>query len=66
MVSTNSANHYPKDDKLIEAFDQINHQLGSGSINFGTAGQSSGWQSNSAYRSPRYMTDWGDTPVVKA
>jgi DNA polymerase V len=49
--------HDPRDDKLIEAFDQINRQLGPGSINFGTAGQSSGWQSNSAYRSPRYTTD---------
>jgi DNA polymerase V len=58
--------HDPKDDKLIEAFDQINRQLGPGSINFGTAGQSSGWHSNSAYRSPRYTTEWDDIPVVKA
>jgi DNA polymerase V len=59
-------NHDPKDDKLIEAFDQINRQLGPGSINFGTAGQSSGWRSNSAYQSPRYTTEWGDIPMVKA
>ena len=58
--------HDPKDDKLIEAFDQINNQLGPGSINFGTAGRSSGWQSNSAYRSPRYTTEWSDIPDVKA
>jgi len=58
--------HDPKDEKLIEAFDQINRQLGPGSINFGTAGQSSGWSSNSAYRSPRYTTEWGDIPLVKA
>ena len=56
----------PKDDKLIEAFDQINRQLGPGSINFGTAGQPSGWWSNSAYRSPRYTTEWSGIPVVKA
>jgi DNA polymerase V len=56
----------PKDNKLIEAFDQINRQLGPGSINFGTAGQSSGWRSNSAFRSPRYTTEWGDIAVVKA
>ena len=56
----------PKDDKLMEAFDQINRQQGPGSINFGTAGQPSGWRSNSAYRSPRYTTEWNGIPVVKA
>lgn len=55
-----------KDDKLIEAFDRINHQLGAGSIAFGTAGQRSGWRSNSARRSPRYTTEWKGIPVVKA
>jgi len=58
--------HDPKDDKLIEAFDQIIRQQGPGSINFGTTVQSSGWQSNSAYRSPQYTTNWNDIPVVKA
>ncbi len=56
----------PKDDKLMEAFDQINRQQGPGSINFGTSGQPSGWRSNSAYRSPRYTTEWNGIPVVKA
>jgi len=58
--------HDPKDDKLIEAFDQINRQQGPGAINFGTAGQPSGWHSASAYRSPRYTTEWSDIPAVKA
>ena len=58
--------HDPKDDKLIEAFDQINRRQGPGSINFGTAGQASAWHSASAYRSPRYTTEWSDIPVVKA
>ena len=56
----------PKDDKLIEAFDQINRQQGPGAINFGTTGQPYGWRSNSAYRSPRYTTEWKSIPVVKA
>jgi len=56
----------PKDDKLIEAFDRINSRQGPGSINFGVAGQSSAWQSASAYRSPRYTTEWDAIPVVKA
>ncbi len=55
----------PKNDKLIEAFDQINRQQGPGSINFGTAGLSAGWRSNSAFRSPRYTTEWSDIPVAK-
>ena len=55
----------PKDDALIEAFDQINRQQGPGSINFGNAGLSSGWRSNSAYQSPRYTTEWASIPVVR-
>jgi len=55
----------PKDDKLIEVFDQINRQQGPGTINFGTAGQASGWRSHSDHRSPRYTTEWDGIPVVK-
>ena len=58
--------HDPKDDTLIEAFDHIIRQQGPGSINFGTAGQASAWHSASAYRSPRYTTEWSDIPMVKA
>jgi len=57
--------HDPKDDKLIEAFDEINRRQGPGSINFGTAGQPSKWYSASAYQSPRYTTEWEAIPVVK-
>ena len=57
--------HDPKDDKLIEAFDQINRKQGPGAINFGTAGQDAKWHSASAFRSPRYTTDWTDIPGVK-
>jgi DNA polymerase V len=57
--------HDPKDDKLIEAFDQINRRQGPGAINFGAAGQPSGWHSTSAHRSPRYTTDWDAIPAVK-
>ena len=57
--------HDPKDDKLIEAFDQIIRQQGPGAINFGTAGQASTWNSASAFRSPRFTTEWSDIPTVK-
>jgi DNA polymerase V len=57
--------HDPKDGKLIEAFDQINRRQGPGAINFGTAGQPSIWHSASAFRSPRYTTEWSDIPGVK-
>jgi DNA polymerase V len=57
--------HDPKDDKLIEAFDQIIRRQGAGSINFGVTGQPSAWHSASAYQSPRYTTEWGAIPVVK-
>ena len=57
--------HDPKDDKLIEAFDQINRQQGPGAINFGNAGQVSGWHSVSAHKSPRYTTEWDAIPVAK-
>jgi DNA polymerase V len=57
--------HDPKDDKLIEAFDEIIRQQGPGAINFGTAGQQSTWHSASAFRSPRFTTEWSDIPTVK-
>ena len=57
--------HDPKDDRLIEAFDQIIRQQGPGAINFGTAGQAASWHSASAFRSPRYTTEWADIPGVK-
>jgi DNA polymerase V len=57
--------HDPKDDKLIEAFDQINRQQGPGAINFGNAWQASGWHSVSAHKSPRYTTEWDAIPVAK-
>ena len=57
--------HDPKDDKLIEAFDQINRQQGPGVINFGAAGQASDWHSASAHKSPRYTTEWDAIPAVK-
>ncbi len=55
----------PRDDRLIQAFDQINQQQGPGSINFGTTGQKAGWSSHSAFRSPAYTTEWSDILVVK-
>ena len=54
----------PKDDNLIEAFDAINDRLGPGSIQFGRAGQESGWLASSEFRSPCYTTRWEDIPVV--
>lgn len=57
--------HDPRDDKLIEAFDQIIRRQGPGAINFGTAGQVSAWYSASAFRSPRYTTEWSDIPMAK-
>ena len=54
----------PKDDNLIEAFDAINDRLGPGSIQFGRAGQESGWLSSSEFRSPCYTTRWEDIPMV--
>ena len=35
------------------------------SANFGTAGQSAGWHTASAYWSLRYTTEWDVIPVVK-
>jgi hypothetical protein len=52
--------HDPKDDKLIEAFDQIIRPQGPGAINFGTAGQTSTWHSASAFR-PHGLQPSGQT-----
>jgi DNA polymerase V len=66
MAPKSLFNHVdPRDDRLIEAFDQINRKQGAGSINFGTAGQTAGWYSHSAFRSPAYTTEWSDILIVK-
>jgi DNA polymerase V len=51
---------------LMTAIDQINSQFGSNTLQFGAAGLQKPWQMRSARRSPRYTTQWGELPVVRA
>ncbi len=58
--------HDPSDDRLMEAYDRIINRHGSGSLTVGHIGAGAKWRSASAYRSPRYTTDWAELVRVKA
>ncbi len=55
-----------KSQRLMQVFDQINHQLGAGSIKYAAVGLKQDWKTRSAYPSQRYTTDWAELPIVKA
>jgi DNA polymerase V len=55
-----------KSNNLMQTLDQINSQFGSNTLQFGAAGLQKPWQMRSAKRSPRYTTQWGELPVVRA
>jgi DNA polymerase V len=55
-----------KGNNLMQTLDQINSQFGSNTLQFGAAGLQKPWQMRSAKRSPRYTTQWGELPVVRA
>ena len=69
-VQTGLFDHADRDrrDRLLKAFDQINHRFGSGSI--GTAARSlerqPTWQMKREHLSPAYTTRWSELPVVRA
>jgi DNA polymerase V len=46
--------------------DQINQQMGAGTIQLAAAGLKKPWQMKAARRSPRYTTQWSELPIVRA
>jgi DNA polymerase V len=57
---------HAKGNNLMQSLDQINKQFGSNTPQFGAAGLQKPWQMRAARRSPRYTTQWGELPVVRA
>ncbi|MGA7932272.1 MAG: DUF4113 domain-containing protein, partial [Kovacikia sp.] len=55
----------PKSQRLMQALDQINHQLGSGSVKYGAVGLKQEWRTRIGYPSKRYTTCWNELLVVK-
>jgi Domain of unknown function (DUF4113) len=55
-----------RSDALMEVMDKINARFGRGSIRFAVAGLKKPWAMQVEKRSPRYTTEWGESPVVKA
>ena len=52
--------------KLWQTVDEVNGKLGRGSVQVLGAGLKPAWALRSAYRSPRWTTNWNEIPKVKA
>jgi len=55
-----------KYQKLMEVIDQINSQMGAGTVQVAAAGLKKTWAMKAAHCSPKYTTCWSDLPLVKA
>jgi DNA polymerase V len=56
----------PEDQALMDAVDQINAQMGRGTVGFASAGAagSRSWTMKREMRSPRYTTRWDELPIA--
>lgn len=52
--------------RLLQDMDQINEQMERGTLRYAAEGLKQGWQTRAEKRSPRWTTQWGELPVVKA
>jgi DNA polymerase V len=53
-------------ERLLQGVDEINEQLGRGTLHYGAEGLKQGWQTRAERRSPRWTTQWSELPIVKA
>jgi DNA polymerase V len=51
---------------LLQVVDQINSKMGRGTLRFGAEGVNQRWQTRADKCSPRWTTQWGELPIVKA
>lgn len=54
-----------RSDLLMQAMDQINRKLGTGSIKYGAVGLKQEWKTRVGYPSRRYTTCWDELPIAK-
>lgn len=52
--------------RVMQAMDQINQQMGQGTLRLAAEGLNPAWRTRSAYRSPRYLSCWSELPIVRA
>jgi DNA polymerase V len=58
-----------RSSQLMSALDQVNRKFGKGTLKVASAGLEGDrreWEMKQERRTPRYTTDWGDVPVVRA
>ena len=55
---------YQRNEKLMAVMDQLNGQMGRGTISFAAQGIGQPWQMKQQWRSPRYTTRWDELMVV--
>ncbi|MBF0455379.1 MAG: Y-family DNA polymerase [Magnetococcales bacterium] len=53
-------------NRLMEAVDKLNQQMGSGTIHFGAEGLEKSWRMRQQMKSPSYTTHWQEIPLVHA
>ena len=54
-----------RDRRVMEALDEINRNLGPGTIRYGWPGAGQGWRMRQRRLSPGYTTRWTDLPVAR-
>lgn len=54
-----------KDNRLMQAMDQINRSFGSGTVQYASCGVKPGWHLKAEFRSPRYTTHWEEIACVR-
>jgi DNA polymerase V len=61
----NSDYHFNRNDKVMNVFDKLTQELGSGAVWFGSSGTKRTWKSKSERRSKRYTTKWNELKSVE-
>ncbi len=51
---------------LMTVIDQINGQMGAGTVRFAQEGFSHGWGTRFQFKSPCYTTRWNELPIARA
>ena len=54
-----------RSQRLMQALDQVNTQMGAGTLRYAAVGLQPRWHRRCARRSPRYTTNWKELVVVR-
>lgn len=56
---------HAKSERRMQSFDTINKRYGRGTISFAAEKLAKRWQPKQQLRSPHYVSDWADLPIVR-